>query len=167
MNPIEIRLDPALVAALLDTIRPALEGLETELASAADVPADDDMLENFWKNDLLDSQREEVAAISELFDLDFMESGRAIIVPDNMERVLRACSAIRLRLRDTALSSISDQQLEEGTLEDVAWTRELQEAYAAYSLFGHLQELIVAQIEGFGGDDEEEEGGRGAGDVDL
>lgn len=152
MSPIEIRLNPALVASLLETISPALEQLEGELASPAPTPDQDELMEDVWMGDLLESQREEMAIIVQLFDEDFMESGRAIILPEDMDRVLRACSAIRLKLRQTALAPLDDQELEEGELEDIQWTDALKVGYAAYSLFASLQELIVAQMDGGGSD---------------
>lgn len=156
MRPIEIRLDPALVATLLGTISPALERLENELATTALAPEDDEGLEDFWQSDLLESQRSEIAAVAELFDERFMESGRAIILPENMERVLRACSAIRLALRQTALGALADGQLERGDLGEVEWTEELRIGYGCYTLFASLQELIVSQME-HPFDDEDEE----------
>lgn len=148
MKPIEIRLDPAMVESLLETIGPALESLEDELATPAEFPEDDELMENFWKSDLLESQREELAVIAQLFDEEFLESGRAIIAPEDMEKVIRACSAIRLKLRSTLLGPLSDAQLEEGDLEGVEWSDALQIGYAAYALFASLQELIVSQMSG-------------------
>lgn len=148
MKPIEIRLDPALVESLLESIAPILELLENELAMPAEFPEDDELLEDFWNNDLLNAQREEIAVISGMFDEDFMETGRALIEPEDMDKVLRACSAIRLKIRETMLGSIDDSKLEEGDLEDIEWTDEMQIGYAAYALFASLQELIVAQMSG-------------------
>ncbi|MBC2604836.1 hypothetical protein [Pelagicoccus albus] len=146
MRQIEIRLDPALVESLMDTIGPLLKQLENELASPAEFPDDDELLEDFWKSDLLNSQREEIKVISELFDGEFMLSGRAFINSNEMDKVIRACSAIRLKIRDTLLATVTDSQLEEGDLEDVQWTDEMQIAYAAYALFASLQELIITQM---------------------
>ncbi len=147
MRSIELRLDPAVVTTLLAAIDPTLRHLRSELASPAVFPEEEDqVMEDFWRNDLLESQRSEVDAISALFDADFMESGRALIEPDAMDRVLRACSAIRLRLREAALSEFSDDQLERGDFEGVQWTEQLQASYAAYALFASLQELIVTQM---------------------
>ncbi|EDY80709.1 hypothetical protein VDG1235_326 [Verrucomicrobiia bacterium DG1235] len=158
MRQIEIRLDPALVESLLETINPILEKLESELASPAEFPDEDEILEDFWKSDLLNSQREEMAVIASLFDEDFMQSGRAMIEPQDMDKVIRACSAIRLKLRDTMLGPLSDKQLEEGDLEGLEWTDELQIGYAAYALFASLQELIVSQMSGPGTEEKDPDG---------
>ncbi|MDQ8186660.1 hypothetical protein [Pelagicoccus sp. SDUM812002] len=146
MRQIEIRLDPALVESLLKTIRPVLDALQDELATPAEFPDDDELLEDFWTSDLLNSQREELKIIENLFDDEFMLSGRALIAADEMDKVIRACSAIRLKLRERMLEPIGDSQLEEGNLEGVEWTDELQIGYAAYALFASLQELIISQL---------------------
>lgn len=146
MRQIEIRLDPALVESLLKTIQPVLDELQEELATPAEFPDEDELLEDFWKKDLLNSQREELRVIANLFDDEFMLSGRTLIAADEMDRVIRACSAIRLKLRETMLEPISDSQLEEGNLEGLEWTDELQIGYAAYALFASLQELVISQM---------------------
>lgn len=170
MRQIEIRLDPAIVESLLKTIQPVLDQLENELATPAEFPDEDELLEDFWKSDLLNSQREELKIVANLFDDEFMLSGRALIGPDEMDKVIRACSAIRLKLRETMLAPISDAQLEEGNLEGMEWTEGLQIGYAAYALFASLQELIISQMTD--PVDEEEAGDSdgldwGGGDEDL
>lgn len=169
MKQIEIRLDPALVESLLKTIQPVLDKLQDELATPAEFPDDDEMLEDFWKSDLLTSQREELEVVSNLFDDEFMLSGRALIAADEMDKVIRACSAIRLKLRETMLAPIDDTQLEEGDLEGTEWTEELQIGYAAYALFASLQELIITQLSGPDEEETSEEGGLdwGGDDEDL
>ncbi len=165
MRQIEIRLDPALVDSLLKTIQPALDELQDKLATPAEFPDEDELLEDFWKSDLLNSQREELKVIANLFDDEFMLSGRALIAADEMDKVIRACSAIRLKLRETMLAPINDTQLEEGNLEGVEWTDELQIGYAAYALFASLQELIISQLSAIGeGDTESAEGDDWGGD---
>ena len=148
MKPIEIRLDPAMVETLLESLSPIFDKLESELASPALLPEEDEVMEDFWKRDLLESQKNEVAVMRGLFNQEFMETGRALIEPDDMDRVLRSCSAIRLKLRDTVLKDLNDETLEQGELEEVAWTKELQLGYASYALFASLQEIIVSQMNG-------------------
>lgn len=159
MRQIEIRLDPAVVESLLKAIRPVMTQLESELATPAEFPDDDELLEDFWKSDLLSSQRQELEVIRNLFDDEFLLSGRALISEKEMDLVIRACAAIRLKLRETMLGPITDEQLEVGDLEGVEWSDELQMGYAAYALFASLQELIISQLansepdEGEGGAD--------------
>ena len=168
MSPIEIRLDPKLVSSLLDTIQPVLDQLREELASPALLPEDDEMMESFWKSDLLESQRQEIDLVANLFGDEFLDTGRVVIEVEDMDRILRSCSAIRLRLRDTNLAGLDDEQLEQGNLSEVEWDQELQLSYAAYALFASLQEIIVSQMnvmEGeeldseFGEDDSERDNG--------
>lgn len=158
MNAIEIRLNPKFVTALLDAIRPALDELDEGLAAPGKPPEEDELMRDVWIGDLLESQREDVAAVTALFDENFMQTGRAIIEPNNMDRVLRACSAIRLKLRETALKDVGDEQLEVGDLDDLSWSESLRVAYGAYALFATLQELIVTQAYGDGEGGEFDEG---------
>lgn len=167
MKQIEIRLDPALVESLLEAIRPVLTKLETELATPAEFPDDDELMEDFWKSDLLNGQRAELEVIRNLFDDEFLLSGRALISSDEMDLVIRACAAIRLKLRETMLEPVSDAQLEEGNLEGVEWTDELQIGYAAYALFASLQELVISQLAGPDPEDGEGEDMDWGGDEDL
>jgi len=146
MRQIEIRLDPAMVESLLEAIRPVMTKLESELATPAEFPDEDELMEDFWKSDLLNSQKAEIEVIRNLFDDEFLLSGRALISSDEMDLVIRACAAIRLKLRETILEPISDSQLEEGALEEVDWSEDLQIGYAAYALFASLQELIISQM---------------------
>lgn len=167
MNAIEIRLNPAFVSTLLDAISPAMEALDEELAAPGKLPEEDELMREVWLGDLLESQREDVAIVSALFDERFMQTGSAIIEPDKMDAVLRACSAIRLKLRETALSAIEDEQLEEGSLDGIAWSESFRVAYGAYALFGTLQELIVGQLDGaFGEEDDEDDDAFGEDDDD-
>lgn len=164
MKQIEIRLDPALVETLLDAIRPVLTQLESELATPAEFPDDDELMEDFWKSDLLNSQRAELEVIRNIFDDEFLLSGRALIGSDEMDLVIRACAAIRLKIRDSMLGEVSDEQLEEGNLEGVEWNDTLQMGYAAYALFASLQELIISQFSGSGPEGAEDADGLNWGD---
>ena len=155
MNAIEIRLDPGMVSSLLDVIRPSMDHLESNLATDAKSPDEDPMMVDIWRHDLLASQRDDVTVIQALFGPNFMLTGAAVIEPEDMDRVLRACSALRLRLRETILSPLADEQLESGNLEGIDWTHELRIGYGAYALFASLQELIISQV--FDDDDDEEQ----------
>ena len=147
MNAIEIRLNAALVASLMDVIQPVVETLKNELATPVLLHEEDELLENAWKSDLLESQRIEIAVTERLFGGDFMNTGCVVVEQEDMDFTLRACSALRLKLRETALGSLDDSQLEAGSFENVDWDEGLQLGYAAYSLFASMQEIIVSQMD--------------------
>jgi hypothetical protein len=66
------------------------------------------------------------------------------IKDDQVDDVLRACSAIRLFLRRTALKDISDERLENMEIEEV--TLEVMQAISCYIYLASLQTLIIDLI---------------------
>tara|TARA_B110000037_G_C16761739_1_gene359539 strand:- start:31 stop:537 length:507 start_codon:yes stop_codon:yes gene_type:complete len=160
MSPIEMRLNVEAVKPLLEHIRPLLEQLNDTLASPGQAPEDDEMMAEFWHTDLINSQRADVAALVALFDGTFLETGRTVIFMDKADLLVRACTVIRLKLRETSLGEIGDEALESGEFEFEDLGFDARMGYGAYMLFASLQEMIIAQIDkeaGEGDDDDEEE----------
>lgn len=147
MNRLEFRLDTESVLPLLEHSRPLMEELGQDLAPANTPPDEDELMSDFWSKDLLNSQRKDIAAIAELFDDDFMETGRASVDEEDADLVLRGCAALRLKLRERSLADFSDEALESGELKIEDFTREQRLGYASYALFASLQELIISQLE--------------------
>ncbi len=147
MKPIEIRLDLESVQPLLDHIEPILDSLQDELVVAEDLPEEDELLEGFWKSDLLESQRGEMDTIRSLFGSEFRETGRAVLAIEHVDTVIRACSAIRLKLRQTSLRKVSDRELELGEISIENLDNDERIGYGAYMLFASLQELAISQID--------------------
>ena len=140
-------MDTESVLPLLGHARPLMEELGQNLAPANVPPEEDELMSDFWSKDLLKSQRKDVAAIAELFDDDFLETGRASVDEEDADLVLRGCAALRLKLRERSLGEFSDEALESGELEIEDFTREQKLGYASYALFASLQELIISQLE--------------------
>ena len=147
MKPIEIRLDLNSVKPLLDHIGPILDSLSDELVVPGNLPGDDDLLENFWEEGLLESQRGEMDTIKALFGESFRETGRAVMDIDQVDTVIKACSAVRLKLRETSLKDIPDSDLEQGQIELEDLDSDQRIGYGAYMLFASLQELAITQME--------------------
>lgn len=147
MNQLEFRLDIESVLPLLEHTRPLMEELGKELAPNNVPPDEDELIADFWSKDLLNSQRKDIAAIAEMFDNDFLDTGRASVDEEDADLVLRGCAALRLKLRERSLGAFSDEALESGELEIEDFTREQRMGYASYALFASLQELIISQLE--------------------
>jgi hypothetical protein len=82
-----------------------------------------------------------------LFGSDFFLTGVVPLDPTNSEAILRACSAVRLRLRAKHLEPLGDEALEsnEVPLDDMPETQ--RKAFAAYVFLATLQELIVQHLD--------------------
>ena len=148
MKRVEVKLNLEAVAPLLDVIKDAADDLGPALAVAPRVPEDPDAeFSGEWKRELLEGQNSDIAAFLSLFGSEFFVTGMVPLDANNREAILRACSAVRLRLREKHLRSLGDDALESGDapLDDLP---EIQhKAFAAYVFLATLQELIVQHLD--------------------
>ena len=147
MNRLEFRLDTKSVLPLLEHVKPLMEELATDLAVSNISPDDDELMSDFWSKDLLTSQRKDIAAIAELFDDEFLDTGSATVDEEDADLVLRGCTAMRLKIREISLEAFSDEALESGELDIEDFDRDQRIGYAAYALFASMQELIISQLD--------------------
>jgi hypothetical protein len=147
MNRLEFRLDTKSVLPLLEHVKPLMEQLAIDLATPNVSPDNDELMSDFWSKDLLTSQRKDIAAIAELFDDEFLDTGSATVDEEDADLVLRGCAAVRLKIRERSLEAFSDEALESGELDIEGFNRDQRIGYAAYALFASMQELIISQLE--------------------
>lgn len=148
MKPVEMRLNVEAVKPLLDHIKPLIESLHNRLAAPGSPPPDeDDVMDGFWRQDLLISQQQDVSLLVNLFDEQFLETGRAILDLNKADQILRACAALRLKLRECSLSKLDEEVLESGEIDFDSFNFDERIGYGAYMLFASLQEMIIAQME--------------------
>lgn len=147
MKRVEVRLNLDAVAPLLDVIKVAADELEPTLAIDAPIPEQELEFADEWKKDLLKGQGDDIKVLLALFDTDFFASGVIAFDPTNCEPILRACSALRLRLRDAHLKSLGDENLETGEIPLEEMADEQRKAFAAYVFLATLQELLVQHLD--------------------
>lgn len=147
MKRVEVRLNLDAVAPLLDVIKAAADELEPTLAIDAPIPEQELEFADEWKKDLLKGQGDDIKVLLALFDTDFFASGVIAFDPTNCEPILRACSALRLRLRDAHLKSLGDENLETGEIPLEEMADEQRKAFAAYVFLATLQELLVQHLD--------------------
>ena len=147
MKRIEVKLSVMVVAPLLDVIREMAESLSDNLASPLAIEDLDDEMREAWESDLQASQNEDLNLLLSLFDEEFFREGAIVLDEDNGDRVIRACAAVRLRLRSEYLEEIDDVLLETG---DVG-LNELPEArrkvFLCYVFLATMQELVIQHLE--------------------
>jgi len=147
MKRIEVRLSLAVVAPLLDVIKEAAVGLEQTLAAP---PALQDLEAEFrtvWEDELLEAQNDDVRALLALFDGEFFSVGVVAFDADNAETVVRACAAVRLRLRARHLAGLTEEVLESGETELAKLPETVRKAFMCYLFLATLQELIIQHLE--------------------
>jgi hypothetical protein len=148
MKKIEIRLNPAAVAPLLDLVRRTAEELEGRLVGTPGVADADEELRVAWRGDLLQEQQGEMRQLLALFGGEFLSTGVLSCDEENAEPVLRACAAVRLRLRERELAAIPDEELEGGEVDERKLEPAAAQAFVAHGFLAALQELMIRQLEG-------------------
>lgn len=149
MKRVEVRLSIPAVAPLLDLIKSVADELRTHLAVPLVLSDSDAELAAVWREDLLESQREDCDRLFSLFDEEFFEEGVVAFDRDNAEAVLRACAALRLRFRETHLAKVADDTLEAleanssmGDLDEA-----VQKAFACFLFLDELQKIILKYLD--------------------
>lgn len=147
MKRIEIKLSQPVVAPLLDFIKPIADELGDELVLDPQFPDSDPQFQESWREDLVGAQREDTGAFMGLFDRDFFETGNIVVTYDNADAVLRASSAMRLKLRLGYLNEVSDEVLEKGDVPFETLQLEEQQAYACYLFLATIQEIVIQHLD--------------------
>lgn len=147
MKRIEVKLALPVVAPLLDVIRDLADGLRHELASPIGLKDIDDDLREAWADDLLASQADEVQALLGLFNDEFFSEGVVAFDEENAETIVRACAAVRLRLRERYLKLLDDETLETGDRDLMTLDEPLRKAFMCYLFLATIQELIIQHLD--------------------
>ena len=147
MKRIEVKLSLPVVAPLLDLIKGTVDDLGGRLAAPQHLQDLDEELRSAWRNDLLGGQNDDCRRFLALFDRDFFSSGTVSFDEDNAESVLRACAAIRLRLRERELKSLPDEAIESGSVDVAHLGEALTKAFMCYVFLATLQELIIQHLD--------------------
>lgn len=147
MKRIEVKLALPVVAPLLDVIRELGEGLEKELAAPLALNDIDEDLREAWVGDLLSAQTDEVQALLALFNDEFFSEGVVAFDEENAETIVRACAAVRLRLRERYLKKLDDETLETGDLDLASLDEPLRKAFMCYLFLATIQELIIQHLD--------------------
>jgi len=147
MKRIEVKLSLEVVAPLLDVVKQVVDGLDGRLAAPNKLEDLDADLRTGWKDELLRSQNEDCRRFLALFDREFFASGSINFDEENAESVLRACAAIRLRMRAGALKGLPDETIESADPEVDQLDEAVRKAFLGYVFLATLQELIIQHLD--------------------
>jgi hypothetical protein len=147
MKRIEVKLSLPVVAPLLDVIRELTAGLDDTLAAPQALSALDPELKEAWVSELIKGQQGDVKNLLSLFDEEFFSEGVVAFDETNAESIVRACSAIRLRLREQHLRAMGDEALESGDVDLDGLTDGLRKAFMCYLFLATVQELIIQHLD--------------------
>ncbi len=147
MKRIEIKLSLSVVAPLLDVIKELGGDLQKHLAAPLAIGDLDPDFHASWVDDLLAAQNEDVRLLLALFNEEFFSEGVVAIDEDNAEHVVRACAAVRLRLRTRHLQVFDEETLETGEVELGKLPEPLRKAFLCYLFLATLQELVIQHLD--------------------
>jgi hypothetical protein len=148
MKRIEVKLSLTVVAPLLDLMKASADVLQAQIAAPLTLNDIDADFREEWRAELLAGQQEELQALMGLFDSDFFVNAVVAFDEDNAETIVRACSALRLRLRRHDLRRLSDEQLESGGIEVESLPEPLRKPFMCYLFLATIQELIIQHLDG-------------------
>ncbi|HUR59574.1 MAG TPA: hypothetical protein VM029_17785 [Opitutaceae bacterium] len=147
MKRIEVKLALPVVAPLLDVIKELADGLRRNLAAPLELRDLDAEFQASWVDELLNTQNEEVRMLLALFDDNFFSEGVVAFDENNAEVIVRACAAIRLRLREVYLKPMGDEMLESGDVNLESLDERLRKAFMCYLFLATIQELIIQHLD--------------------
>jgi hypothetical protein len=148
MKRIEVRLSLAIVAPLLDVIKTLAQDLKSAPAVAPEaLPHGDPELNESWTESLLQTQRDDLEVMMALFGEEFFSEGIVFFDAVNGEAIARACSAVRLRLRERFLAPLGDEALEVGDVDLDSLAEPVRKAFMCYLFLATIQELIIQHLD--------------------
>lgn len=147
MKRIEVKLSLPVVAPLLDVVKDLADGLRKNLAAPHQLTDLDADFRDAWVDELLSSQNDDLHTLLGLFGDDFFSEGVVAFDETNAEAIVRACAAIRLRLRERFLKPLGDEALESGDLDLAQLDEPLRKAFMCYLFLATVQELIIQHLD--------------------
>ena len=147
MKRIEVKLALPVVAPLLDVIKELADNLRKNLAAPTTLTDIDPDFHEAWTEELLSTQNEEVRMLLALFDDEFFSEGVVAFDEQNAEVIVRACAAVRLRLREVFLKPLGDETLESGDIDLDTLDERLRKAFMCYLFLATIQELIIQHLD--------------------
>lgn len=147
MKRIEVKLALPVVAPLLDVVRELADGMQRDLVAPFALKDIDEDMREAWVDDLLQAQSQEVQTLLALFNDEFFSEGVVAFDEENAEVIVRACAAVRLRLRDRYLKTLDDETLEAGELDITVLEEPLRKAFMCYLFLATIQELIIQHLD--------------------
>jgi hypothetical protein len=147
MKRIEVKLSLPVVAPLLDVIKGMTDELQKNLAAPVALAGLDPDFRQAWTDELLAGQSADVRLLLALFNDEFFTDGVIAFDEENAEPIVRACAALRLRLRSQHLAPLGDEHLESGTVDLAKLDEPVRKAFMCYLFLATIQELIIQHLD--------------------
>ena len=146
---LELKLPAPVVAPLLEFLLPlARETGDAALAFEPNLEAIEEDFRNDWRADIAGQSLDDQTRFAAIFDTEeFRKNGVAEFGPEDCEPLLRASSALRLKLRNRKLGALADSALETGEIDYARLNKEERTAITSYMLLASLQEIVIRHLD--------------------
>lgn len=135
-----------LLSILTGQIRDVSELLKDELALEIQFPDNDPELTLSWMDSLLTDLRFDCQNLLSLLENKSFGQGSITLDIEFAESTLRACSAIRHKLRSAFLSELSDSEIELSELNLALLSPKIQKPYTSFVYLAYIQDSIAQSI---------------------
>ncbi len=146
---LELKLPAPVVAPLLEYLLPLAreQGIDA-LAFEPNLDAIEEDFRDHWRADIAGQAQDDQMRFAAIFDTEeFRNDGLAEFGPEDCEPLLRASSALRLKLRNRKLAALADSALESGEIDYARLNKEERTAITTYMLLASLQEIIIRHLD--------------------
>ncbi|MEM9025961.1 MAG: hypothetical protein AAGB06_03405 [Verrucomicrobiota bacterium] len=99
--------------------------------------------QEFWVEGLRDENFEALDTLLNFVKSENFGRKKVEISEDSLFSLMKACSCVRLHLRESALLNVSDEELENPSIESVLFKGPQSEVYVVYSLLAYIQSTAV------------------------
>ncbi len=144
---VEFLVDREVISGLMPVFIACAEALRGTTAVEVRLPEDAADLAGGWSESLAADLADDVAGLLSFLQTPALAEGVVEIDAGVAEAVMRACSALRLRIRETLLRRIPDRALETGRVSAGKLALDERRAYFSYVLLAALQEAIIIALD--------------------
>lgn len=140
-------IDANIIPILREQIHGILEQLKDDLVIEVLLPDNDPELTSCWKSSLVEELQADCRSLLSLLGHKSFGQEPISVEMEFAESFLRACSAVRRKLRTNFLAEIKDCDLERGELNIIELAPKLRKPYACYVFLAYIQETIIQSMQ--------------------
>lgn len=147
MIKIAIRVPPHFLQLQIRLIEELVAGLKHELPVPYSSPEPDKDLEEAWRESLLQDVEQDLNCLLRILGKKGLGTRPVSLEETEVDAILRACSAVRLKIREAYLEGIPEAELENGMVDPEKLAPREQGAFEGYLFLAALQDYLLSQLE--------------------
>lgn len=148
MVELELQIDDVVVSLMREAVRRLASRVnETRTRQRFHAPESDEEMSAIWQQELAAARGEDARLVLALLERPQFGHQPIQLPVEEAEACVRACSALRLMLRDDDLRGVPDETLEAGELAPDAFPEAQQEGYLVYLLLMALQAALIEGLD--------------------